>query len=126
MIAVLTISILTYACKKEGVGGDATIHGYVKAEKWNSTFTQRLGSYVAKDYDVFIQYGDTLGYDDRIHTDYNGYFEFPYLYKGDYRVYLYTRDSSEQDLSGQTIIWRDIHIGNRSESVDLDTLVVLQ
>ncbi len=124
--ALLGLSLLLFACKKEGVGGDATIRGYVKAEKWNSTFTQYIGEYPAKGVYVYLQYDDTFGYDDRIVTDYHGYFEFPFLYKGDYHVYTYSRDSIGKDLSGEIPVIRDIHIKNRRETIDLDTLVVFQ
>ncbi|MEO6039854.1 MAG: hypothetical protein ABIQ93_15675 [Saprospiraceae bacterium] len=120
------ISFLLPACKKEGVGGDATIRGYIKAEKWNSTFTQYIGSYPAKDVDVFIQYDDSYGYDDRTRTDYHGYFEFPFLYKGRYHIYAYSRDSTGRDLSGEVPVIRDIDIRQRMETVDLDTLVIFE
>jgi len=124
--ALLAISLMFFACTKEGVGGDASIHGYVKAEKWNSTFTQYIGEYPAKGVYVYIQYDDTLGYDDRILTDYHGYFEFPFLYKGDYHLYTYSRDSTGRDLSGEVPVIRDVSIKDRNETVYLDTLVVFQ
>lgn len=126
MPALLAISLLGPGCKKEGVGGDATIRGYVKAEKWNSTFTQYIGTYPARDVDVYIQYDDTFGYDDRTRTDYNGYFEFPFLYPGDYHLYTYSRDSTGRDLSGEVPVIRDVHIKSRQEIVHLDTLIVFQ
>lgn len=126
MTALLACSLLLFTCKKEGVGGDATIRGYVKAEKWNSTFTQFIGEYPAKGVYVYIQYNDTLGYDDRILTDYHGFFEFPFLYKGDYHLYTYSRDSTGKDLSGEVPVIRNIHINNRTETVEVDTIVVFQ
>ena len=126
IIPLLVISLFFFACKKEGVGGDATIKGYVQAEKWNSTFTQFLGTYPAKDADVYIQYDDTFGFDDRTRTDYNGYFEFPFLYPGNYHIYTYSRDSTGKDLSGQVPVIRDVTIKNRTQTIDLDTLIVFR
>lgn len=123
---MLIFSALFLACKKEGTGGDATIRGHVKAEKWNSTFTQHIGDFPAKAVYVYIQYKDNYGYDDRTLTDYHGYFEFPFLYKGDYHVYVYSRDSTGRDLSGEVPVIRDVQIKDRTETVDLDTLVVFQ
>ena len=126
MTVFLSISLLFLACKKEGVGGDATIRGYVMAEKWNSTFTQYIGRYPAKNEYVYIQYDDEFGYDDRILTDYHGYFEFPFLYKGNYHIYTYSRDSTGADLSGLAPVIRNISIDSRTQTVDLDTLFVFQ
>ncbi len=123
--ALVLTSLL--ACKKPGPGGDATIRGYVQAQKFNSTFTQFIGEYPARDADVFLIYGDhNFGYDDRTHTDYNGRFEFPFLYEGDYRIYVYTRDSTHHDASGIGTVVRDVRIDGRKDVVELDTILIFE
>lgn len=118
--------ILLFACKKPGIGGDASITGYVHIQKWNSTFTQYIGDYQGKDMYVYIVYGNHAGYDKRVKTDYRGQFEFPYLYKGDYTVYVYSRDSTFSDPSGVIPVLDTIQITKRTESVNLDTLFIFQ
>lgn len=122
---LLTVAILI-GCKKAGYGGDASITGYVHVQKWNATFTQYIGEYPGKDLYVYIVYGNHSGYDKRIKTDYNGRFEFPYLYKGNYKVYVYSRDSTFADPSGTTAIVKDVTIDKRTEVLDLDTLLIFQ
>lgn len=118
---------LAFACKKPGVGGDAAIRGYVQAEKYNATFTQYIDSYPAKDIYVYIIYGDKeVGYNARIKTDYKGEFEFPYLYKGNYTIYTYSRDSTFQDPSGVVPVLKSVEIDNTHDIVNLDTIKIFQ
>jgi hypothetical protein len=128
--AILTFAFFSllflFSCKKPGIGGDASITGYVHVQKWNSTFTQFISAYQGKDLYVYIVYGDHAGYDKRIKTDYAGQFEFPYLYKGDYTVYVYSRDSSFADPSGNIALLRRVKISKRTEKVNLDTLLIFQ
>lgn len=126
IIFAFIIASALMACKKPGYGGDATIKGHVHVQKWNATFTQYIGEYPGKDVYVYIVYGDHAGYDKRIKTDYNGDFEFPYLYEGDYTIYTYSRDSSFADPSGTTAVIKDVHIDKYREVVDIDTLMIFQ
>ena len=126
LLLTFLILLLFNSCKKEGIGGDASITGYVHVQKWNSTFTQYVGEYDGKDVYVYIVYGNHAGYDKRIKTDYKGQFEFPYLYKGDYTVYVYSRDSSFIDPSGTIPVLRNINITKRTETVNLDTISIFQ
>ena len=124
-LTLLMLLLLT-ACKKPGVGGDASITGYVHVQKWNATFTQYISQFAGKDVYVYIVYGNHSGYDKRIKTDYAGRFEFPYLYKGDYKVYLYSRDSTFSDPSGTIPVLRNITLTKRTEAYNLDTLLIFQ
>ena len=125
-LSVLILFLIFSSCKKPGIGGDATIKGYVHVQKWNSTFTQFLGQYEGKDQYVYIVYGDHAGYDKRIKTDYTGRFEFPSLFKGNYKIYTYSRDSSFADLSGSVAVVKDIEITKRKETITIDTLSIFQ
>jgi len=82
------------ACKKPpGKGGNSSIRGNIKLMKYDpSTQTFRL-QYPAKEVDVYIIYGNDVSYGDRIRTDYEGDFEFKYLRKGDYTIYVYSLDT---------------------------------
>lgn len=126
LVLVVFILVFISGCKKPGIGGDAKISGYVHVQKWNATFTQCLGSFPGKDVYVYIVYGDHLGYDKRIKTDYNGAFMFPYLYKGDYTIYCYSRDSSFNDPSGSIPVIKKINIVKYKEEVNIDTLSIIQ
>jgi len=125
-LLLLLLSALFSSCKKEGIGGDASIRGYVHVKKYNSTFTQFIGEYPGKDIYVYLVFGDNTGYDKRTKTDYNGHFEFRYLYKGDYKVYVYSRDSTLQDVSGIVPVIREVEITERKQEYHLDTLLIFQ
>jgi hypothetical protein len=114
------------ACKKPGIGGEAKISGYVHVKKYNATFTQFLGEYPGKDLYVYIVFGNHNGYDKRIKTDYAGRFEFANLYKGDYTIYLYSRDSSLTDLSGIIPVTKQVLIEKFKSEVNLDTINIFQ
>ena len=65
--------LLLSSCKKEGIGGDAAIRGYVHVKKYNSTFTQFIAEYPGKDVYVYIIFGDHAGYDKRYSLSIGGY-----------------------------------------------------
>ncbi|MFM1746331.1 MAG: hypothetical protein RLZZ630_2268, partial [Bacteroidota bacterium] len=92
-ILLVVSCFLTSCAKEEGKGGDASIYGKVFVKNYNSTFTQLVSSYYAADTYVYLIYGDDISYGERVKTDYEGEFEFKYLYPGDYRVYVYSDDS---------------------------------
>lgn len=128
MISLVFLSTLPLlnGCKKEGIGGDGKIQGYLHVHKWNATFTQFIGEYPGKDQYVYIVYGDHYGYDKRIKTDYNGNFEFPFLYKGDYTIYAYSRDSAYVDASGTVAIVKKVSLTKNKQTINLDTLLILE
>lgn len=125
-IQLLAFFFCLSSCKKEGIGGEAKIQGYVHVKKWNATFTQFIGEYPGKDVYVYIVYGDHIGYDQRLKTDYNGMFEFRYLYKGNYKVYAYSRDSAYLDASGTKAIVKEININKRDQRIYIDTLLIIE
>jgi len=122
----IILFLSTASCKKAGFGGDGKIQGYVHVHKWNATFTQFIGQYPGKDVYVYIVYGKHLGYDKRIKTDYNGMFEFPSLYQGDYTVYVYSRDSTFADASGTNAVVQPVTLTKRGQTFVIDTLLILQ
>ena len=120
----LVFVLLIFGCKKEpGVGGNASITGKVIVRKYNATFTTYLGSYPAADHYVYIVYGDHPGYDSRIKTDYDGNYRFEFLYPGNYQIYSYSLDSTEQSLGGQVVVKKDVVL-RRNEKLNLSTFII--
>ena len=78
---------------KEGVGGTGKISGYLFIQYYNSNLNKVMYEQVASSEEVFIQYGDQKAEGDRVRTNFDGYFEFPYLYQGNYTLYYYTKKS---------------------------------
>src|ERR1051325_3619038 len=88
----LSLIIAFSSCKKgPGQGGRATIKGKVYTVNYNSAMTAALDSGYLGAQKVYIIYGDEAVVGDNVDTDNNGSFEFPYLRKGKYTVYTYSK-----------------------------------
>ena len=119
--------LLSMSCKKqEGKGGDASISGSIAVKHYNSTFTEFISEYPGRDTYVYLIYGDDISYGQRIKTNFEGQFEFKYLYKGNYTVYLYSLDSTLTSADGSVAVVREVNIADRKEHIDLGTIQVFQ
>ena len=122
LLAALFFLLLITSCKKgSGDGGDSTIKGFVHVTRYNSSFTVAQGSYYNADEWVYIIYGDDVSYGDRTLTTPDGYFEFNYLRKGNYTVYVYSEDAS---VAGQHAVSKTIEITSSGHSIDAGTLEI--
>lgn len=89
LFLTLVISLSFFSCKKPaGEGGNSTIKGTVMAEDWNSSLTALKYQYPAVDAEVYIIYGDDVSFGDKTNTNGNGEYEFKYLRKGSYKIYV--------------------------------------
>ncbi|OWY24457.1 hypothetical protein C7N43_05765 [Sphingobacteriales bacterium UPWRP_1] len=125
---LLLVALLCFlGCRKEaGPGGNAAIRGNVHAYHYNSTFTVFIADYPAADEYVYIIYDNDFSYSDRVKTDYEGDFEFNYLYPGQYRIYVYSLDSTLQAPSGKIAVVKDITINGNKDIVHTDTLKIFK
>jgi hypothetical protein len=78
--------------------------------------------YDAFDQDVYLIYGDDVSFSERTKTSFNGMFEFKYLRKGSYTVYVYSED--EFSTSGTRPVIEKLEINNRKQVVNTDTLFI--
>lgn len=124
LLIFCTICAFTACQKQPGYGGNASIKGNVHVKNYNATFTVLLDEYAGADEDVYLVAGDNVAYLDRIKTNYNGDFEFDYLYKGKYQLYIYSKDSSLQAPNGMIPIIRNIEITENKQVLDLDTITI--
>lgn len=113
------LSILSSCKKKEGEGGKYSIRGTVSAKYYDQNLSVYTSEQAAADEDVYIIYGDELGYGDKTSTDYRGRFEFRYLRSGKYTVYLYADDTSQQSPSAKKSLVKELSI---SGDTDLGTI----
>lgn len=112
--------LLLAGCEKDpGEGGSSSITGYVHVTDYNATFLIIQGEYPGADEDVYIIYGDDISYGDRVRTGPDGRFEFKYLREGDYRVYVYSDDTT---LSGKSVVTVEAEIKDKKSTVDIGTL----
>ena len=119
--SVFLVTILIYSCRKvEGPGGSVTIKGIVveRNHVGNAVF-----EYPAADQDVYLIYGNENSfYDDDIKTSFDGSFEFRYLQKGDYQVFVYEEDNAEPSGTSEIII--PINASDNNQIITLDTIYI--
>ncbi|MEI6574904.1 MAG: hypothetical protein WCO63_01875 [Bacteroidota bacterium] len=120
LLLIITILTVTLSCKKEaGIGGSSTIKGSVYAKYYDKTFTILNGEGWSQEQDVYIIYGNGSTYDDHVRTNYDGTFEFRYLEKGHYKVYLYSKDSTLTIPSGQFPVFREVEITKNHATIEI-------
>jgi hypothetical protein len=121
ILSVFLLTILIYSCRKvEGPGGSVTIKGIVieRNHVGNAVF-----EYPAADQDVYLIYGNENSfYDDDIKTSFDGSFEFRYLQKGDYQLFVYEEDNAEP--SGTSEILIPINASESNQIITLDTIYI--
>lgn len=123
LIAFLTFTFVS--CEKSpGEGGNATITGSVWVRNYNSTFTSFLNEYAGMKEDVFIVYGDNVGYDDKVETDYLGYYRFNYLRPGKYTIYVFSEDSTLTSPDGKIAIIKEVQITESNQVLTAPQIVI--
>lgn len=124
-----TITLLFFAiffgtlfnsCKKEaGSGGSSTITGRI----WVKDYPGPL-EYGGLDEDVYLIYGDDVSYSDRVRANYDGYYEFKFLRKGDYKIYVYSADITGTINSGKEAIIKEVSITKNKQTVEVPTITI--
>jgi hypothetical protein len=124
---IVAVFLIVQSCSKgPGPGGTSTIRGDVWVRDYNQSFTTLWATYWGADRDVYLIYGDNETYSDHVKTGPDGDFEFSYLTKGDYTVYVYSKDSTLQSPSGQIAIKADVTISENKQIVQLPTIRVYE
>jgi hypothetical protein len=122
---VLLSMQLFVSCKKEaGEGGNASIRGKIWVKDYNANFTVINGEYPGADEDVYIIYGDDISYGDKVSASPDGSFEFKYLRKGKYRIYVYSKDKTLTSPSLTTSVQVEATISKNKEKVDVGTIEI--
>ncbi len=125
---IIFFSIFTLiSCKKvEGPGGTSKIKGKLKVENYNSQGTVLEGTYAGADFDVYIMYGDKDSTaDENVKSSVDGSFEFNFLEKGKYTIYIY------EDLlpaiagaSSKKAVIYSTEITKRKTEIDLGEIII--
>ncbi|OFY86053.1 MAG: hypothetical protein A3F72_19415 [Bacteroidetes bacterium RIFCSPLOWO2_12_FULL_35_15] len=135
-IISITSAIVTVSCKKTaGEGGNSNIQGKIHTKNYNSNFSALLNEYPGADVDVYIIYGDEVSYGDKIKSGPDGVFEFQYLRKGSYKLYVYSKDSVgtvsppysvlNPNLNAPKIaVFKNVEISKKKEKVDAGTIEI--
>lgn len=126
ILSLLFISLQLSSCKKvEGKGGSSTIAGKITALDYNNAGVFQNASYDAADHDVFIIYGEgNTAVDDKVATSYDGSFEFNYLEKGKYTLFVYEKCFGAGCTNGIAVIKKTITISKKKETVNIGTIEI--
>jgi hypothetical protein len=122
------------SCKKEeGEGGTSTIRGKVIVHNFDAGYQepQPREIYPAADEKVYIIYGaDGTTYNDDFNTSYDGSYEFKFLQKGTYKIFVYSKDSTGANtppfvVSDRKIpVFATVEVGS-SSTTDVPDLIIL-
>jgi len=125
---ILTM-LLSVSCTKEpGVGGSAIVTGKIYAEDYNTLGTL-TGEYYAQNYKVYLIYGKEGGaFDDDVNTSHDGSFEFKYLQKGDYELFVYSDYSYCLACGnlGDSVVSVKFQITDKKQELDLSDITILK
>ena len=128
-MAGLACTIIAIGCTRTpGEGGQAVIHGKIEVEQ-RLVITNPSGAVraPAADEDVFIIYGDRVGPDDRVQTNFDGEFAFYGMRTGDYTVYVYSEDTLPAFNNAPKIaIIQEVTVVDRDEALDLGVLRIFE
>src|SRR4051812_3161839 len=95
LIVALLLTVLPGCEKPEGKGGKATVKGKVFATDFDNTQRYAISrGYVAGER-VYIVYGNTNIVGDDVRTSYDGTYQFKFLTKGHYKVYVNSLDTTQ-------------------------------
>ncbi len=76
----------------------------------------------AHEQEVYLTFGDEAFYEDRIRTQFDGYFEFNNLIPGDYLVFLYSEDVTR--VTEHVVLKFDVSISEFDQVVDLGEIII--
>lgn len=125
LLVVLTLFFAVSSCQKvEGPGGSSKISGSIIAQI-DDGFGGVAGTYSPVEEDVYIIYGgdaeDTY-FDDDVKTSYDGSFEFEYLEKGTYRIFVYSKDNTV--FGGKTVVMQEVEITDKKQTIELTPFTI--
>jgi hypothetical protein len=124
---IFLLALLLHSCEKpEGPGGKGIIRGQVIVKTYDPQFRVLQSTLPAADEDVYIIYGSSETISDDRTTSPEGKFEFKYLSKGDYKIFVYSEDSTGNPESGTVPVERSVNLSSNSQEVDLGQIYIYE
>ncbi|MBI3520602.1 MAG: hypothetical protein HY062_14785 [Bacteroidetes bacterium] len=121
------ILIASASCKKKaGPGGRASVKGKVYAYDWDNTQLFKVSEGYSSGERVYILYGDNTTIGNDVRTSIDGSFEFKYLNKGRYKLFVNSLDTAYKIKGNDTYIpiIREFEITNAKSVISLDDIVI--
>jgi hypothetical protein len=101
--------------------GSSQIKGHVHVMNYNNTGVF-VNEGAGPDEDVYLVYGNGTAYSEKVKTDYNGDFAFPYLGMDHYKVYVYSKCTT--CASGVQAVLVETDVTAENSTVDLGVLTI--
>jgi hypothetical protein len=126
ILFILGLSLFLGSCKKPaGEGGNSSITGNVWVQDYNKSLTIMQYQYTGVDVDVYIIYGDETSYGDKTSTNGDGVFEFKYLRKGNYKIYVVSNEQiGTTNDTKEVAVTVDATITSKKQVVDVGQLTI--
>lgn len=115
------------SCKKPaGPGGRAAVKGKVFSNDFDNTQQYMISSQYESGQKVFIVYGNSDVTGNNVTTSPDGSFEFLYLNKGHYKVFVNSLDTSIKVKGNKTMVpvIREFDITGMTQTVTLTDIVI--
>lgn len=114
-LSIISILITLVSCRKEeGTGGSSTIRGTIIETSVSEVSGVEIESYSAKEKRVYIIFGNGEFPSDDVRTNNDGNFEFPFLKKGDYKIYVFSDCSCP---GGDSAVFKSISITDNKQTI---------
>jgi hypothetical protein len=128
LLLICTLTFCVFACKKPpGPGGKATVKGKVYLVDWENTQRVVISRGYASGEKVFIVYGNNISAGNDVRTGPDGSFEFKYLNKGHYKVFVNSLDTTIMGYKGDDTykpVIKEFDIKGPKETVNLGDIVI--
>jgi hypothetical protein len=125
---IVTVLLLQAAsCEKPpGPGGKATVKGKVYAYDFDNTQRYLLSKGYSAGEKVYICYGNDLTIGNDVNTSSDGSFEFRYLTKGHYKIFVNSLDTSikVKGNDSEYAVIKEFDITDKSQTLTLDDIII--
>ena len=121
ILPIFILLLVFSSCKKvEGPGGAVTLKGVIIERNHVGT---SIFEYPAANQDIYLIDGsENSFYDEDLKSSFDGSFEFRYLQKGDYQIFVYEDDNSV--ASGMSEVLVDVSATQNNQVITLDTIYI--
>jgi hypothetical protein len=124
IVASICATLFSSCSKEEGEGGTSKIKGKLYVKDYDSQFNNIIDEYYLYDEFVYIIYGDDEVYSDRFKTHYDGTYQFEYLRKGNYKLFAYSKDTSQVYPEKIIPIITEVEISENYQTVEVEDIVI--
>lgn len=121
------IGLLFFACQKPaGPGGKAVIKGKVYAKNFDQYGYTVISEYYSPGENVYICYGTDNSVRNDVNTSDDGSFQFLYLNKGHYKIFVESQDTSVhiKNSKKKIVVKAEIDITSVNQTLTLSDFVI--